>query len=491
MATPTIIDQLIVRLGMDPRQFTQGQKEAAASVVQTENQVRRSGDGMSRTLTGLAAKWLSVAAVIAGVKATVNVIDGVARRTRQLGIDSRNYGLAAAELRNFENAVEMVGGSADDARKTVAGFQRAVFDLAFNGQMSDSLVMLARLGVQFQTSTGQARDFRSIMLDTTDAIAKAQQDGMSRENAFQFLQQAGFDQGTAELMLSGRAQVNAALAQQAARRQVSGADFQKAADIMTARIGKEQALEGVKIGAMQVLGGAQENINEFLEQLASGTPSAALEKLTRGATNAGTALENWALRAAGITRGVRNNNPGNLKAVGDQRRDREGFRVFASMDEGVRVANEQLDRLAKRGINTIDAIAKVWAPAADGNDVENYIKNVTGQTGIGRFEQLSEIDRAAVLAAMFRIESGKNAPSLDRVADILTMQDAGPSPLAISAGAIPTPTAQNSRGANITNVDIDQITVNTQAKDAQQMAADMDAAVSRKFLSSHAERGMN
>lgn len=487
MATPTVIDQLVVRLGLDPKQFTKGQKEAAASVIQTENQVRRSGDGMNRALASMAAKWLSVAAVIAGVKATVGVIDDVARRTRQLGIDSRNYGLAADELRNFENAVEMAGGSAEDARKFVAGFQRAIFDLAYNGQVSDSLVMLARLGVQFQTSTGQARDFRSIVLDTTDAIAKS---GMDRNSAFQFLQQAGFDSGTAELMLAGRAQVEAALAQQGARRQITGADFQKATDIMTARIGREQAVETVKVSAMQSLGGIQENVNEFLDRLASGGPSEALERLTKGASDAGTALENWALRAAGITRGIRNNNPANLRAVGDQRRDREGFRVFNTMEEGILEANAQLDRDAQRGINTIEKLIAKLAPPNE-NDTEGYIRFVSKLTGIARNAPLDESDRAMVLSAIFRKESGTKAPSSEDVADVLTMQrDFGPSPIAQSSGAIPTPNGQRFAGGSVTNVDIDNITVNTQAKDAQRMADDMDGAIRRKLLASHAEQGM-
>lgn len=490
MAGTTVIDQLIVKLGLDARDFTKGEKLVAAEALKTEQSVKRSGEGMGRSLTGMAAKWLTVAAAIAAVKKVVSIIDEVAQRTRQLGLDSRNYDIAANQLRNFENAVEMMGGSAEDARKSVANFNKSIFDLAYNGQVSDGLMLLQRLGVQFQTAGGDARDFQSVVLDTADAIAQAQAQGMSRGNAFQYLQQAGFDQGTANLILSGRANAETELRAQEQRRQVSAQDISKATDIRRASIGKDQAVEGAKIGGMALAGGIQEGVNNFISKLAGGDASGALDTLTKGATSAGTALESWALKAAGTTRGLRNNNPGNLRAVGNQPRDREGFRVFGTMEEGVQAAEAQLGRYAARGIDTIAKIANTWAPAGDKNDVGAYVKSVAGQTGIDPNARLQPSQYHAVMAAMFKHESGMGAPTEaaidgalgartdDSIVDRLT-----------GGGASPTPGVQGGAGS-VTKVEIDTINVQTQAKDANQMAADMDAAVQRKLMASHAEAGM-
>ncbi len=54
----------------------------------------------------------------------------------------------------------------------------------------------------------------------------------------------------------------------------------------------------------------------------------------------------------------------------------------------------------------------------------------------------------------------------------------------------PTPGAQNTGGGNQTDVQIDSITIQTRATDAQGIAEDMDGAVKRKLLASHAEQGM-
>lgn len=496
MAGQTVIDTLIVKLGLDPKEFTKGKKEAAEAVLDTEKTVEKSAKGMNRNISGVAAKWLTVAAAIRVVKGAVNIITDVAERTRRLGIDAKNYDTIAARLRNYENAVEMFGGNAEDARKSVAGFNQSVFDLAYNGQMDQSLIMLARLGVQFQTATGEARDFNDIILDTADAIAEAQKQGMSRGNAFQYLQQSGFDAGTAQMILAGRGAAEASLAAQEQRRQVSSTDVGAATDIMQARTGMRQAREGAEIAFMQSPAGkALEKAMSVAEELM--TPSGAAEAASKaldGLANSGNKLMNlldsWSAAAAG-SRGLRNNNPGNMRAVGNQAADRAGFRVFGSMDEGIRAAEAQLQRYADRGINTVENIISTWAPPSE-NDTKSYIAHVVAETGMKPGEVVDSGMRAVLLGAMFRHESGAKAPDAGQIADALTSVDSGmgSDPLSRAGGASPSPSAQGAMTVNKTDVQIDNITVQTRATDAQAMAADMDAALQRKLLVAHAEQGM-
>lgn len=475
MANATVIDQLIIKLGLDPRDFTKGEKQVAHDVLQTEQKVKRSADGMGRSITGLATKWLTVAAAVAAVKKVVSVIDDAAERTRRLGIDAKNYDVAADKLRNFENAVVMMGGNAEQARATVAGLQKSIFDLAYNGQVSDSLVMLTRLGVRFQNATGEARDFNDILLDTADAIGKAQQNGMSRASAFQFLQQSGFDGGTAQLILSGRANIEKETAAQAQRFQVTPGALQGAEKTVRGSIDLDQQAEALKVKGLEVgAGSAQTFIRDLIAH-----PSTALDKLSTAATHAGTALENWALKASGISRGLRNNNPGNLKAVGGQRRDREGFAMYATMEEGIRANNRQIQLYESRGLTTARAIVNKWAPAKDKNNIPAYLADIEKSTGLKPDEDVRG-QEALLESGMFRHESGDKAPGVQDIADILTMQD----------DAAPTPGTGGGAAISKTDVHIDSITVNTQATDAETMADDLDGALSRKLMASHAEPGM-
>jgi hypothetical protein len=51
----------------------------------------------------------------------------------------------------------MMGGTAEGARKTIEGLHKAIFDASFNGQISEQLVQLGRLGVRSKTRRPHAR----------------------------------------------------------------------------------------------------------------------------------------------------------------------------------------------------------------------------------------------------------------------------------------------------------------------------------------------
>lgn len=260
MANTTVVDQLIVKLGLDPKDFTKGEKEVAAGVVRAKENVRSGAKEMSGAMEraagsfansgGILAKvfskggavGLAIALTIAAGKKINDMLYEVAEGTRRLGLDARNYNTSAAGLRNMQNAAELAGGSLDDATNSAGSLSKSLFDLKFNGQISDSLIQLARLGVQFTDASGKARDFKDVALDTAEALGKAQANGtMSRAEAYQFATQAGFGGGMANLVADGRGAVQAALDKQESRRQVSGGDLKSADEWVRAFTSRGQA----------------------------------------------------------------------------------------------------------------------------------------------------------------------------------------------------------------------------------------------------------
>ena len=86
------------------------------------------------------------------------------------------------------------------------------------------------------------------------------------------------------------------------------------------------------------------------------------------------------------SRGVRNNNPGNLRPSGDAWRGMVGqednFLVFETVQMGLRAMFIDLHtKISKRGLKTIRQILKVYAPTSE-NDTESYIRFVSRTTGI-------------------------------------------------------------------------------------------------------------
>lgn len=85
------------------------------------------------------------------------------------------------------------------------------------------------------------------------------------------------------------------------------------------------------------------------------------------------------------TRGMRNNNPGNIRHGSNWQGLREeqtdkSFCQFKSMEYGVRaLCKVLLTYYNKYKLNTVKQIISRWAPASDGNNTAAYIRFVSSQ----------------------------------------------------------------------------------------------------------------
>lgn len=228
----TIIDALVYELGLDPKNFKKGEKEAVESLRNLEKQGKKTGEGISESvdkgsssIMALGKRVLTVAAIFKVLSYTTKNILEASRATYDLGNASRYLGESARSLRNFENIAEIMGGTAEGARKSVQGLKQSLFDLSFNGQVSNNLRWISRLGVATQGRGGKPRDFGDVYMDTADALQKNISSGkMTESEALMSAESAGFDPGLARSMIGGRDAARLALAHQEARRQVSPED---------------------------------------------------------------------------------------------------------------------------------------------------------------------------------------------------------------------------------------------------------------------------
>lgn len=115
------------------------------------------------------------------------------------------------------------------------------------------------------------------------------------------------------------------------------------------------------------------------------------------------------------TRGVRNNNFGNIRLSDDvwqgqvaDQTDPE-FVQFESPEAGVRAQGLVLGSYAQRGINTIADIGKTWAPNTE-NDTGRWIESVASISGVDPNRPLTPDEYPRVMQAMAKAESGVDAP---------------------------------------------------------------------------------
>lgn len=119
-----------------------------------------------------------------------------------------------------------------------------------------------------------------------------------------------------------------------------------------------------------------------------------------------------------LARGVRNNNPGNLRPNSNFRWNGEigsdgGYVVFSTMELGVRASYINLRSYFTNGFDTIDKIIARWAPSADNNPEETYAAYVAEKTGFDQTEKLvfNSVTAEKLLSAIFRFELGQNIPA--------------------------------------------------------------------------------
>lgn len=120
-----------------------------------------------------------------------------------------------------------------------------------------------------------------------------------------------------------------------------------------------------------------------------------------------------------LTRGIRNNNPGNIKhsnsdwlGMRDTQTDKT-FVQFVSDEYGFRALAKTLQTYKYRHeIDTVAGIIKRYAPDSDGNPTEAYAKYVADRLGVGVNQTININERmGALLAAISRYETGKEYSS--------------------------------------------------------------------------------
>lgn len=122
-----------------------------------------------------------------------------------------------------------------------------------------------------------------------------------------------------------------------------------------------------------------------------------------------------------LPRGLRNNNPGNIRH-GDnwqgmkEKQTDKAFVQFESPEYGIRAMVKVFRSYRNRGIVTLERIISTWAPSSE-NNTEAYIKSVMKTTGWTRSHVVAEMegDYLTLIPAIIKHENGINPYSLGTV----------------------------------------------------------------------------
>jgi hypothetical protein len=211
----TVIDALVVKLGLDKRDYDKGADQVKKSLKDTRGQADKTGDQFKKTgkessesferITKSAVKFF---ALLGSTMAVKDFIRQTVLSNAALYRLSKNLDEHVSTVSAWSNAAEVAGGSASGLQGTMLMLSRAQTEMQLTGQ-SALIPYFSALGIAMADSSGHARSSSDMLLDLADRFSH-----MNRKTAFNMGQMMGIDPGTLNLLLKGRAAVEAMIEKQ-------------------------------------------------------------------------------------------------------------------------------------------------------------------------------------------------------------------------------------------------------------------------------------
>lgn len=305
---PTIIDSLVVKLGWDEKDLeaqVPGIKKALSDVEKESDKVtaaqkrsqKQSQELAKQTkantqefknLTGSLGKFL---AVIGGTVAVKAIISDFIETNAQLDRLSKNLGLSVSTISAWSNATEKLGGSAQGLQGTLDMLSRSQTQLMLTGE-SSLIPYFSALGISLADVHGKARPVTDLLLDLSDKLSH-----LDRTEANNLGRMMGLDQGTLNLLLQGRKELELEIRRQKEQNAVTAAQAAEASKLQKAIVGVKQSFAAFGRTLLmdaapiieKVLGTLQnfadwaqrnkETIGDFLKVITAGMAALALASL--------------------------------------------------------------------------------------------------------------------------------------------------------------------------------------------------------------------
>lgn len=213
----TVIDELVVRLGLDPKEFRKGANIIVVQLDKVKDKARKDGKDIEQSgkraaeffgqMERAALKFFTVFTVGRGFTAfTQSVISTGANISRL----SRNLGLSADTLSRWGDAVAKNGGSVEGFQGTIRTLSKAVTEFNTTGT-SSMLPLFNMLGISLVDSEGKAKQLDTVLADLGEGFKRRY---ANRSDAFNIAQQFGIDEGTFNLLMKSQAEIRKELAAQ-------------------------------------------------------------------------------------------------------------------------------------------------------------------------------------------------------------------------------------------------------------------------------------
>lgn len=203
----TIIDSLVVTLGLDPSGFKKGQDEVKKGLNdtrknanQTAKDMEAAGKRAASFFGSIRTELLALVGVTLSAQGIKTFITSMTSDLMRLGIESRALDISAKSLDGWERAATAAGSSAEKMAGTLGSFQKVLTQIRTGGGQDDPLFgALASFG----GTTGANFDYQN---DNSEAIMRkiaANWGKLSKDAQRRFGGMFGFDNATQQGLSNG------------------------------------------------------------------------------------------------------------------------------------------------------------------------------------------------------------------------------------------------------------------------------------------------
>lgn len=213
----TVIDSLVVKLGLDTKDFQRGSKAADADFKKTKTSAKEAGKQIEQSgqqgaeffhqLRKAAIQFFSVLTVGRGLADFTRTVIGTGA---QLDRMATRVGESASQLSRWQGAVRQSGGTAEGFLSTVQGLSQQMTQLNLTGD-APMAMLLRTLGVGAADASGKAKPILQLLRDIGNELESKP---WSNADKFNLLSSAGIDEGTINLLMRGRQEREKLLAAQ-------------------------------------------------------------------------------------------------------------------------------------------------------------------------------------------------------------------------------------------------------------------------------------
>lgn len=203
----TIIDALVVTLGLDPKNFKKGAKETddglknlGKSGGKAGKDIEAAGKKAALTVANLRNEVLRTGAALLGMAAIKSFVASVTQSDAALGRMAHNLDTTTENLSAWQGVAERTGGSAAGMAGALKGLSQAVQRFSLTGEGGEVFKYFRAIGVAVTDARGKMRSYDDILLEVADKLQ-----GMDPAKAQAIGAGMGFDEGTVNTLMQGRA----------------------------------------------------------------------------------------------------------------------------------------------------------------------------------------------------------------------------------------------------------------------------------------------